>query len=268
MNNYVRITLEIKGETHSRDFGRALLSVFCNFAPSLMPDLLDSGEDGPHRTPFDDLETAMNQWGKTFSLDMRGGDPDAYWGARWKRKQEPRYNAYFMHGIFNRRNFLTPSTLSFKAKWNPKVDWAELFLRLCNACDTRAALMHHLTPRELSSAISDFAYGIIAPTLNTRFHDLRFPGITWAMMFGAEFLDRVDARAIKDAGFGVRQVGTGYLVQVTDSLLDVLKRYDHFCERRETLLAFVPASVLRDTSDDEVLAWLAAQPSSPSPDFL
>ena len=259
MNNYVVINIKIRRETHLRAFGHSLLTMMRDFEPSLTPDFLDSGEDGRNTTPFGDLESALERWGLPKYLDMRGGEPWCYHGARWKRAREPRYKCYFFHGMLDRYYKLTPSSLTLTAKWNAEVDWKELFGRLCSLSDAQAGLIHHFTPQELPTARLGFADGSIFPISHSRLCDLSFTDISWAMTFGAEFLDRVDIAAIAAAGFPTKPAGTGYIVQVTDSLLDVSKRFGHFCERREALRALLPDSIFPDKAEQEEMRLLAEE---------
>lgn len=57
----------------------------------------------------------------------------------------------------------------------------------------------------------------------------------WASFFGGEFSKEVDESMIAAAGFPVRKIGDGYLVQVTENISDVIDNFALFSQRRAEL---------------------------------
>ncbi|WZB69753.1 hypothetical protein WJ968_27210 [Achromobacter xylosoxidans] len=66
------------------------------------------------------------------------------------------------------------------------------------------------------------------------------PNVGWAMFYGNEFAEKVDAEGIFRAGFPIEKMGDGYLVRVTESIQDVARDFELFAERRIELKGFFP----------------------------
>ena len=61
------------------------------------------------------------------------------------------------------------------------------------------------------------------------------PNIGWAMFYGDEFAQEVDADRIAASGFPIEKLGNGYLVTVTNSIQDVVDDFPLFSKRRAEL---------------------------------
>jgi hypothetical protein len=64
-------------------------------------------------------------------------------------------------------------------------------------------------------------------------------------LFGSDFTEEVYAVRISDAGFSVKALANGYLIQVTDDIADVTKDYPNFSTCRVKLKALFRDSLIR-----------------------
>ncbi len=62
----------------------------------------------------------------------------------------------------------------------------------------------------------------------------------WAMFYGNEFAEKVDAERIAKAGFLVENIGEGYLVRVTEDIQDIVRHFPLFAEKRAELKSLFP----------------------------
>ena len=246
MQNYVQITVKIKRPTYEIEFGRAFLSAFIESDTHLTPEFLDIMKDRPISRPFIDIDHALEKWTTYSSVNVIGKDLPLCSAAKWTRKHEPKYSCYMSHMLINNFGNVSPGACYFTARWSPKIDWLLLFRSISRVCDAQAGMLHHFTSPELVKPNGRFPRGSIAPAMNPK-----FPEIAWAMMFGDDFVHAVDVKKLTALGFPVEAVGSGYLVRVTDSLLDVSQRFDYFCERRELLRANLPRTIFTDPDEAE-----------------
>jgi hypothetical protein len=246
VKNYIQITVKIRKPTYEIEFGRTFLSAFIESDVRLTPEFFDVMKDRSINRRFIDIDHALEKWTTHSSVNVLGRDIPLCSAAKWTRKQEPKYSCYVDHMLITNDGSVSPGRWNFTAKWTPKIDWLNLFRSICHVCDAQAGMLHHFTSPEIRNPPSDFAIGIIAPAINPRFKD-----ISWAMMFGDDFVHAVDVEKLTALGFPVEAVGSGYLVRVTDSLLDVSQRFDYFCERRELLRANLPRDIFTDPDEAE-----------------
>lgn len=241
MKNYIQISIRTKTETISADFGRRFLSQFIEPDVRLTPEFFDSDKARYNNTPFDGMDAALNCWSKLRHRVGIFGEYGTYDASQWKRKSEPRYSCYFSHTGKNRYGDTLTGSLNFSAKWNPKIDWLQLFKNLCGTSNAYMAMFHHFTPVQVTKPKSDFAIGILGASIDPRFRD-----IPWAMMVGKELTPKIDFDTLKFYNFPVEKCGDGHLIFVTDNLLDVSQRFDHFVEHREVLRHLLPTELFFD----------------------
>jgi hypothetical protein len=246
MKNYVQITIRTRSETKNIDYGRQFLQIMIDSDSRLEPEYLDCVLTRSNTTPFENLEAGLARWATREMVQGYTTKVDAIWGAKWKRKSRPSYSCEINHTSAAINGDLIPADFGFTAKWNASVNWADLFRSLCALPKTQIAMLHHFTGIEMTKKNSSFEIGSLKA-----WFDPKFPDISWAMMFGDDFVYAVDVQKLTAHGFPVEAVGSGYLVRVTDSLLDVSQRFDYFCERRELLRTLLPASIFPDREAEE-----------------
>jgi hypothetical protein len=66
------------------------------------------------------------------------------------------------------------------------------------------------------------------------------PNAAWAMAYGDEFAEKVDAERIAAAGFPIEKIGNAWLVRITENIQDVLDDFPRFSKRRAELKTLFP----------------------------
>jgi hypothetical protein len=246
MKNYVQITIRSKKATDKTEYGRQFLLAMINTDPRLEPEFIDCVLTRRNTTPYDNLEYALTRWATRKTGQAYTAKVDGVWGAKWKRKSRPSYGCRISHMLIDNYGDISPSNFNFSAKYDESVNWPELFRLWCTVSDAQIAILHHFTEPELINKYRDFEIGNLGILWKPS-----FPEIAWAMMFGDDFVHAVDVEKLTALGFPVEAVGSGYLVRVTESLLDVSQRFDYFCERRELLRANLPRDIFTDPDEAE-----------------
>ncbi len=246
MKNSIQIVVRSKKITNSVEYGRQFLKAMMSADSRLEPEFIDCVLTRSNTTPYGSLEEALTRWATRKTVQGYTEKVDGVWGAKWKRKSHPSYSCRINHMLIDNYGDVSPSNFNFSAKYDVLVDWLKLFRSWCKVSDAQIAILHHFTDPELINKHRDFELGVLGSLI-----DPEFPEIAWAMMFGDDFVHAVDVKKLTAHGFPVEAVGSGYLLRVTDSLLDVSQRFDYFCERREVLRTLLPASIFTDQAAEE-----------------
>ena len=246
MKTYIQITIRSKEATKEAEYGRSFLQAMFDTDLRLEPEYLDCVLTRSNTTPFENLQASLTRWATQETVKGYTAEVNGIWGAKWKRKSRPSYNCEIDHTSAAINGELIPSSFSLTAKWNATVNWAYLLKSLCMLPKTQIATLHHFIDIEMKNKNNRFEIGSLGA-----WFDPKFPEIAWGMMFGDDFVHAVDVEKLTALGFPVEAVGSGYLVRVTDSLLDVSQRFDYFCERRELLRANLPRDIFTDPDEAE-----------------
>ena len=67
------------------------------------------------------------------------------------------------------------------------------------------------------------------------------PNIGWAMFYGNEFAEKIDAEGIFRAGFPIEKMSNGYLVRVTEDIKDIARDFEFFARQRTELRSLFPS---------------------------
>lgn len=247
MKDYLLLILRNKEETYTKSYGNCILQAMVDVDQKLEPEFFDCVLERYNTTSYENLDDALKRWTTRKSIKGYTQEVEGDWGAKWKRKKQPSYRCENNHMKINLNGDLVPSELSLTAKWNKSVDWNNLFKSWCSIGDTQIAFLHHFTEFEMVNKHNDFKIGSFGAWSNPR-----FPDISWAMMFGDDFAPRLNVDKLRELGFSADVVGSGILVRVTDDILDVSKRYDYFCERRELLRANLPHDFFIDPEEERI----------------
>lgn len=148
------------------------------------------------------------------------------------------------------------SSIMLWAQYRSEIDWAGLFRTWCEQTQPYAAMLHPMCasdgpgrnkPRETrfdglneeqSSAWQRYLGGgfyteFRAGELNSLHSGLTNPG--WASWFGGDYAKAVDLDKLRAAGFPTFNLGTGYLVQMTETIEEVAGDLATFSRRRAAL---------------------------------
>ncbi|QSB45844.1 hypothetical protein IDJ81_07120 [Tsuneonella flava] len=174
----------------------------------------------------------------------------------WRRRKVAKSQGYVSFAETNARGKKIPARVLLQSQYRKEIDWAGLFVNWCDIATPFAAILHPLTaqdsPRKNNKDVGNYSYDedvyqqawsrflggefyceFRAGELNSLVSGLTNLG--WGSFFGGDFSTEVDEAKIVAAGFPVRKIGDGYLVQVTENISDVLDDFALFSKRRAEL---------------------------------
>lgn len=142
-----------------------------------------------------------------------------------------------IHTFRNIRNKIVPGSARLNSVFSDKIDWYELFKTWSEIFPPQLGMLHYFTEPELgpNEVHNSFQIGSFKAALKPE-----VPDSGWAMFYGNEFAEKVDADRIANAGFLIEKIGDGYLVRVTNDIQDIAADFQLFAQRRVELKSLFP----------------------------
>ena len=237
MQPSIEIHIETEMETASWDVGQRLIDSLYQDGDELVPEYVSQFVPKGNEGCFG-VEAAKERWAAMYEMRVNGSLYDCYQGFYWRRRRAVKCQGNVKHTSRDCRCRITPGHVWFSSGFGGKVDWYSLFRQWCELFSPKLGILHHFTAPELACRTwphSSFQMGA--------FGDREVPGILnagWAMVYGDEFAEKVDAERIAAAGFPIEKLGNAYLVRVTENILDVKKDFAYFSRRRAELKKLFP----------------------------
>lgn len=206
-----------------------------------------------------DVETVSDcrpHWAAKATMKMNGAQIETLEDFNWKRTRVAKSQGMVTFPRTNMKGTRLSGGLFFESQFKADIDWIGIFSAWCSVLSPYGAILHPAINleqparggrdvREYSSddeiaqnAWSRFSSGIFHSEFRAGELNSLVSGLTnlgWASFFGGEFGAEVDEAKISAAGFPVRKVGDGYLVQVTENINDVINDFALFSKRRAEL---------------------------------
>ncbi|WP_343575836.1 hypothetical protein [Pseudomonas sp.] len=242
MKPYIQISIRTKIETIDWDFGSQLLeSLYLNdglLAPELISHNVDK-VDGP----FKGRSQAEVFWAEKTSIRANGSLSDFFLDFAWRRKRSVKSSGNVVHTFRNVRNQIVPGSVRLNSGYSEKVEWYQLFKVWCEIFPPQIGMLHYFTEPELGAheIHGSFQIGSFKAALRPEVSNAG-----WAMFYGNEFSEKVDAERIASAGFPIEKIGDGYLVRVTSDIQDVVADFRVFEQRRAELKSLFPEGFFLD----------------------
>ncbi|WP_107497091.1 hypothetical protein [Thalassobius sp. I31.1] len=257
MNDDLLMNIQTYSDLHAWEIGEELLTPLF-LTEKLKPQKVATfGEvTAKHGFAVESLVDCKPYWGTTATMRVAGTKREIFEDFNWKRNRVAKSQGMVTFPSNNMKGTRLSGGLFFEAKFKRDIDWIRLFKTSCQVVSSYAGVLHVVTQhdrpkridrtlRELTdqeeiteAAWSRFAGGSFfcefrAGELNSLVSGLTNLG--WASWFGGELAKEVDEAAISDAGFPIEKVGDSYLIQVTESIDDVINDFPMFSRRRMEL---------------------------------
>lgn len=236
MKPYVQISVRSKIETVGWDVGSQLLESLYLSDGLLAPEFVSHNADKIN-VPFEGKEQAEGLWAEKTSIRANGSLSDFFLDFAWKRKRAIKCSGRISHMSRNFRNQIVPADIFLNSAYSEKVDWYHFFKVWCEIFPPQLGMLHYFTEPELQPHMLNDSFQIGSFNAALR-PDV--PNAGWAMFYGNEFAEKVDAERIADAGFPIEKIGDGYLVRVTNDIRDVVADFQLFTQRRTELKSLFP----------------------------
>ncbi|WP_330208193.1 hypothetical protein [Pseudomonas sp. Z13] len=231
----LRISAITSIDTSDWVVGKKVLSVFSENDSRLIPESLFQWEN--RISDFESIPACEPYWAQLATMQAQGSKIEFPIGLRWKRKKVVKYDAEISHTHIDLKGERINGSLRMQAQFHKKIDWLNVFRELCLAMKPSYAFMHFFSECEVVGVKSGtpesyFSSGIV--------HRGTIPNLGWAVFYGDEFAEAVDAERIAAAGFPIEKIGSGYLVRITEHLQDVVSNFSLFSKRRAELKTLFP----------------------------
>lgn len=209
---YVLISL-VSREKLTKEVGKSILSLFYKNYPDLVPQFANFYE--PINKPILTVEKALDYWENGEFLCRRKMSIQGRWNIGSDRNKIGCYH--------------------FEYNWSSKVEWFNLFQKLCALSKSYFGYIHVITdnesePAEIGSTVFAFIRGTASISLKKG-----IPQLGWGNYFGEEYVKEIDVDLLKKHGFEIEPLGDGYVFNITPQLSDVITDYEMF-DKRRTLL--------------------------------
>lgn len=202
------------------------------------------------------IAECREHWAARASMRHNGSLHEFPVDFNWRRRKPAKSKGCVSFSTTDVRCQRIPSRLLFEAQYRKDIDWAGLFANWCEIFSPFAAILHPLFsvdgPTKSNKDVREFSYDeelsqaawsrFLSGNLHCEFRagELNsvvsgFTNLGWASFFGGEFSAEVDEAKIVAAGFPVRKIGDGYLVQITENISDVINDFALFSRRRAEL---------------------------------
>lgn len=236
MKRYIQISIKTKAETVGWDVGSQFFESF-NLNDGLLAPEFVSKSWGETVTPFEGASQAEALWAEKAVMRSDGSCSEFFLDFVWKRKRTAKSSGYVQHTKRNIRSQIIPGGIYLNSAFSDKIDWYHLFKVWCEIFPPQLGMLHHFTEPELQpNMLNDsFQIGSFNAALKPD-----VPNAGWAMFYGNEFAEKVNAERIADAGFPIEMIGDGYLVRVTNDIQDIVADFQIFSERRAELKRLFP----------------------------
>ncbi len=228
---YVQVSIKTRAETIGWDVGSRFFESLSLNNGVLSPEFV-SKSWGRTTTPFEGKSQAGTLWAEKAEMRSNGGYSEFFLDFVWKRKRAVKSSGYVQHTKRNIRNQIVPGGPYLTSAISEKVDWYQLFKVWCEIFPPQLGMLHYFTKPELAPhQVNDsFQIGSFNAALNPN-----VPNAGWAMFYGNEFAEKVDADRIARAGFPIEKIGDGYLVRVTEEIQEIVRDFPLFAQRRTEL---------------------------------
>lgn len=144
-----------------------------------------------------------------------------------------------------------------RSEWRARVDWLDLFRRLCALTKAAHGMLHLYTPDEIAELgpgqgllYKEGIHGQSAFTYTTDPYGIRratrpgdpdlhtfraLPEITWATWLGKNFNGQYNRQELQGVVRNSEETSDGFLFTVTDQIGDVAEDFGSFSNRREII---------------------------------
>lgn len=236
-------------ETNDWKIGREIFRQFGEANHYLLPDKIGNSE--PLKVTVSDIEDCAPFWAPLDDVSRGGiaGNADNF---MWKRSRKIRSSGHIMHRFRNRAGEVRATWLVFRADPERATPWKNLFAQLCILLAPKYATLHILGSMEKDSSrfsaedidsfgFNDHVTGLPPIALERK----GLANLACSNFFGTELTHLLDVKKIERAGFPIRQLGDGHMLEISPDLFLVLDDFAAFADRRTTLKGLFPENTFR-----------------------
>ena len=237
MRAYIQIAIRTNSETIGWGVGSRLFDSLSSNGGLLAPEFVSHNADKVTEI-FDGQKKMERFWAEKASIQANGTISDFFLDFAWKKESFLKSSGRVSHTFRNLKNQIVPGDICLKSEYGDKINWYGLFKNWCDIFPPQLGMLHLFSDPELGphERRNSFQIGSFNAALKPD-----IPNIGWAMFYGNEFAEKIDAEGIFRAGFPIEKMSNGYLVRVTEDIKDIARDFEFFARQRTELRSLFPS---------------------------
>ena len=147
----------------------------------------------------------------------------------------------------NGRGRIIYGSISLIAVYDPATDWLPVFKKTCELTKASAALLH--VPAAVETRKKEPGYSSYYPGVRGSILKKQLPNLAWATFFGPPYVNDIDTDRLTSLGCHIEPLAGGYLLLLSDNILDCFNDFPAFSNRRAALRKHFRPDLFRITDE-------------------
>ncbi|MDL2400989.1 hypothetical protein [Rhizobium mayense] len=246
-NSTPRIEFSVVTENYISDwsFGQRFFEMLIATDARLTPEKIGNSDD---LIAYGDISTFRPLWGRRVRLEGPFGPSDVLWPVAWHRSTKLESNGRTSFTDTSKKGNLIPGAISLSSAYDEATDWLRFFREICELTKAAAGFIHipaRFERRE--NGYSPYYPGAAGSILKKQ-----LPNIAWATFFGPPYSHEADFAKLAEIGYHVEELAGGYLLLMSDNIMDSFNDFQTFSRRRIELKKHFRPDLFRITEEAQM----------------
>lgn len=226
-------------------FGQRFFELLIDTDTRLTPEKIGNSDD---LIPYEDISTFRPLWGRRVRLEGPLGPADVLRTISWQRDSELKSNGHIRFTDRNKKGDLIFGNIFMSSAYDEATDWLQFFKDVCELTNTAAGFIH--IPAEVEKR--ENGYSPYYPGVGGSILKKQLPNVAWATFFGPLYADEADFAELAKLGFHVEKLADGYLLLMSDNIMDCFNDFPTFSRRRVELKKHFRPDLFRITEEAQM----------------
>ena len=201
-------------------------------------------------TKYESVSSLKPHWGRHVMLTGPLGAVDSIWPLPWRRHSELRSSGEVSFTQADKFGGLIEGTIAITAAFDRKTGWLDLFKNVCDMKNAIAGFVH--IPAEIEIHKTTPGHSPFYFPLGGTIAKNQLSNLAWATYFGPQFANETDFGKLSGLGYHVEELAGGYLLRMSDNIMDCFNDFPAFSRRRVELKKHFRPDLFRITEEAEV----------------
>ncbi|MGG6898168.1 hypothetical protein [Rhizobium sp. BR 315] len=243
----VQLSIVTEHEFSDWIYGRRFFEMLIEADPRLTPETIGNSDN---LEKYQAIDSFKPHWGKRVQLEGPNGSYETLWGVPWDRKAALRNSGHIDFTGRSKKGNLIPGRISLLAAYNEATNWLSFFKGICSLTKAAAGFFH--VPAEVEKRLNAPGYSPYYPGVGGTLLNKQLSNIAWATFFGAPFAHEADFAELAKLGYHVEELAGGYLLLMSDDIMDCFNDFPTFSRRRVELKKHFRPDLFRITEEAQV----------------
>ncbi|WP_271023598.1 hypothetical protein [Rhizobium sp. RCAM05973] len=227
------------------DFGHRFFEMLIGTDPHLTPEKIGNSDN---LTKFENIGSFEPHWGRRVRLEGPFGPSDVLWPVAWRRSKKLESEGRISFTDISKKGNLIFGSIFVSSAYDEATDWLRFFKEVCELTKATAGFVH--IPAEVERR--ENGYSPYYPGAGGSILKKQLPNIAWATYFGPPFATETDFKKLADLGYHVEELAGGYLLLMSDNILDSFNDFPTFSRRRVELKKQFRPDLFRITEEAQM----------------